>query len=155
MIDSGSADQPEWLPQLRGLVRGSAHETRNALNGLVVNLEVVRSRLARNGGDSGLLEFAEQAFAQAEETVRLNEAVASLLQMVAASIGENGELRCERTTGGGTEPALHFTLDISTAERVLPGLRTLGKALGFDARTRDGAVILRFPPTSGEFKQTE
>ena len=155
MIDSGSAEGPEWLPELRGLVRGSAHETRNALNGLVVNLEVVRSRLARNGGEESLLAFAEQASAQAEETVRLNEAAASLLQMVAGSIGENGELRCQRTMGEGSEPALHFKLDVSTAERVLPGLRTLGKALGFDARTRDGAVILSFPQTSGEFKQTE
>ena len=153
MIDSGTAERPDWLPQLRGLVRGSAHETRNALNGLVVNLEVVRSRLARNGGEETLLAFAEQASAQAEETVRLNEAVASLLQMVAASIGENGELRCERTMG--SEPTLHFEMDVSTAERILPGLRTLGKALGFDARRRDGAVILSFPQTSGEFKQTE
>ena len=47
MIESGTAQGPDWLPQLRGLVGGSAHETRNALNGLVVNLEVVRSRLAR------------------------------------------------------------------------------------------------------------
>ena len=153
MIDSGATEGPDWLPQLRLLVRGSAHETRNALNGLVVNLEVVRSRLARNGGEAGLLSFAEQASAQAEETIRLNEAAASLLQLVAASIGENGELRCERTTG--SEPALRFELDTSTAERVLPGLRTLGNALGFDARTQDGAVILSFPPTSGEFKQTE
>ena len=153
MIDSGTTEGPDWLPQLRGLVRGSAHETRNALNGLVVNLEVVRSRLARNGGEESLLAFAEQASAQAEESVRLSEAAASLLQMVAGSIGENGELRCARTMG--SEPALHFELDASTAERVLPGLRTLGKALGFDARTRDGAVILSFPQTSGEFKQTE
>jgi len=141
------------LPQLRALVRGSAHETRNALNGLVVNLEVVRSRLARRGGEESLLAFAEQASAQAEETVRLNEAAASLLQMVAGSIGKNGVVRCERTKG--TQASLHFELDVSTAERILPGLRTLGKALGFDARKRDGAVILSFPQTSGEFKQTE
>jgi hypothetical protein len=123
------------------------------LNGLVVNLEVVRSRLARTGGEEGLLEFAEQACAQAEATVRLNEAAASLLQLVTASIGENGALRCERTMG--SEPALRFELDVSTAERVLPGLRTLGKALGFDARTQAGAVILSFRQTSGEFQQTE
>ena len=153
MIDSESAEEPEWLPQLRGLVRGSAHETRNALNGLVVNLEVVRSRLARNGGQESLLAFAETAAAQAEETVRLNEASASLLQLVAGSIGENGELRCVHSMG--PEPSLQFELDVSTAERVLPGLRTLGKVLGFNARTRDGAVILSFPQTSGEFKQTE
>lgn len=153
MIDSESAEEPEWLPQLRGLVRGSAHETRNALNGLVVNLEVVRSRLARNGGQESLLAFAETAAAQAEETVRLNEASASLLQLVAGSIGKNGELRCVHSME--PEPSLRFELDVSTAERVMPGLRTLGNVLGFNARTRDGAVILSFPQTSGEFKQTE
>jgi hypothetical protein len=73
--------------------------------------------------------------------------------MVAGSIDKNGALRCERTKG--TEASLRFELDMSTAERVLPGLRTLGKALGFVARTRDGAVILSFPQTSDEFNQTE
>lgn len=116
------------------------------MNGLVVNLEVVRSRLARSGDDAGLLSFAEQAAAQAEESVKLNEAVGSLLSLLAGSIDENGGLRC--TVAGGSSSGIRFEVDRSTADRVMPGLQTLSKAVGFAVETRDGAVILSFPETS-------
>jgi hypothetical protein len=125
------------------------------LNGVVVNLEVVRSRLARAaGGSQDVLPFAEQAMAQAEESVRLNEAVGSLLMLISGAVDSNGDLRCARTAG---EPSgLRLEVDRGTADRVLPGLRTLGKALGFSAETHGGAVILTFPQDSStEIKERE
>ncbi len=147
VTDQARAGEPDWLPQLTEVIRGSAHETRNTLNGVVVNLEVVRSRLARAAGDSqDVLPFAEQAMAQAEESVKLNEAVGSLLLLISAAVDSNGELRC--TSTAGESPGLRIEVDRGTADRVLPGLRTLGQALGFVAETHGGAVILTFRQNS-------
>ena len=136
------------MAQLRSVARGSVHESRNALNGLVVNLEVVRSRLARSGDEAKVLTFAEQASAQGEESVRLSEAVAALLSLIVGAIDGNGKLRCAPTSLGSAE--LRFDLEPGVAERVLPGLRVLGKSVGFTAETSGAQrVILSFPEQSG------
>jgi hypothetical protein len=123
------------------------HESRNALNGLLVNLEVVRSRLTRSGDESDVLAFAEQAAAQGEESVRLTEAVGALLTLIVGSVDGEGRLRC---SSASTDPAaLRFDLEPGVAERVLPGLRTLGKSVGFTAETFGAeTVILSFPDIS-------
>jgi hypothetical protein len=154
VTELAAAGSPEWLPRLREVIRGSTHEMRNALNGLVVNLEVVRSRLARSGDGEGLLSFAEQSAAQAEEAVRLNEGVGALLSLMAGSVDGNGQLRCASVTGASS--GIRFDADSSTAERVLPAIRSLGMAVGFSAETHDGAVILTFrQKSSAEFKEHE
>jgi hypothetical protein len=122
---------------------------------VVVNLEVVRSRLARVAdGSHDVLPFTEQAMAQAEESVKLNEAVGSLLLLISGAVDSNGQLHCADTAG---EPSgLRFEVDRGTADRVLPGLRSLGEALGFGAETHGGAVILTFPQDSStELKEHE
>ena len=147
VTDQPQAVQPEWLPRLKSVIRGSAHETRNVLNGLVVNLEVVRTRLARAAdGSPEILPFAEQAMGQAEESAKLNEAVGSLLLLVSGAVDSNGLMHC--TQGEGELQNLRFEVDRATADRVLPGLRILGTALGFSAETHGGTVILTFPQGS-------
>lgn len=142
MTDASKAAGPGWLDRLREVIRGSTHETRNSLNGLVVNLEVVRSRVERAGADPTILPFAEQAAAQAEETVKLSEAGGALMALIAGSLSDDGTLHCSLSPDGSE---LQFTIDKPTGERVLPGLQTLGAAAGFRADTRDGTVILSFP----------
>jgi hypothetical protein len=123
------------------------HESRNALNGLVVNLEVVRSRLARSNDESNVLTFAEQAAAQGEESVRRSEAVAALLSLIIGSVDASGRLRCGPASAGSS--ALRFDLEPGVAERVLPGLEVLGKSVGFTAETSGAeTVILSFPESS-------
>ena len=78
---------------LRDLARASRHDLRNALNGLVVNLEVVRSR--RNELDSSLQQFVQQAVDQAEESVRRAESTISLLASIVDAIDDTGSLRAE------------------------------------------------------------
>jgi hypothetical protein len=117
------------------------------LNGLVVNLEVVRSRLARSGDEADVLVFAEQAAAQGEESVRLTEAVGALLSLIVGSVDGGGRLRCSSRS---TAPAaISFDLEPGVAERVLPGLQVLGKSVGFTAETSGAeTVILSFPDIS-------
>jgi len=83
--------EPEWVPVLRDLARTSRHDLRNALNGLVVNLEVVRSR--REEFDASLQLFVQQAVDQAEESVRRAESTLLLLSSIVDAIDESGALR--------------------------------------------------------------
>lgn len=115
----------------------------------MVNLEVVRSRLARGRstialGDD-LLSFAEQAASQAEAASKLSEGVGALLSLLAASVDETGRVRCAKGANGST---IAFDVDKATAERLLPRLEALGAQAGFTAETNGGAVILSFPEKS-------
>ena len=67
-----------WLHALQRLADRAAHELNNALNGVVVNLEVVRAR-ARPEADAGrVAPFAEAAVEQAEGALALTGALLAL-----------------------------------------------------------------------------
>lgn len=71
----------EWLARLNELSRPASHELRNTLNGVAVNLEVIRSRSHRPGQlAEGLAPFAEAAAEQAELLSELMEVVLSLIR---------------------------------------------------------------------------
>ena len=131
------------------------HESRNALNGLVVNLEVVRSRLARADDRQNVMTFAEQAAEQSEESVKLTEGVGALLSLVLGSVDDTGRLRCSRVSAGLEE--IRLEVEAGVAERVLPGLEALGKKTGFMAEMSGAeAVILSFPEhSSAESRKLE
>ena len=68
-----------WLEALQGLSGGVAHELRNALNGVAVNLEVVRSRAGREGlAASALGSFAGSASDQLEQVIAMTDALMAL-----------------------------------------------------------------------------
>lgn len=65
-----------WLEVLGRIAARSAHEIKGALNGVSVNLEVVRSRAERADAQaSAVRRFAESASEQLESLVRLSEAM--------------------------------------------------------------------------------
>jgi hypothetical protein len=69
-----------WLHALQRLADRAAHELNNALNGVVVNLEVVRAR-TRPGEDPGrVVPFAEAAVEQAEGATALAGALLALVR---------------------------------------------------------------------------
>ena len=142
MTDIGPGATSDCVPQLRNVARRSVHESRNALNGLVVNLEVVRSRLARFGDYEDLLAFAEHAAAQGEASVQITEGLGALLSLILGSVDGSGVLRCTSVSPA----SLRFEVEPGAAERVVPALTLLGKVAGFAAETSDSrTVILSFP----------
>ncbi|HJU69606.1 MAG TPA: histidine kinase dimerization/phospho-acceptor domain-containing protein [Gemmatimonadaceae bacterium] len=72
-------DEPssnEWLGTLQSLAARVAHEIRNPLNAVAVNLEVVRSRCERGNVDSpAVLPFATAAAGELERASRLIDAL--------------------------------------------------------------------------------
>ena len=68
-----------WVAAHQELADRAAHELRNALNGVAVNLEVVRSRLDRPGVDiRTVLPFATTASNSMEELSAFSEALLTL-----------------------------------------------------------------------------
>ena len=68
-----------WLGALGRLAGRAAHELKNPLNGLALNLEVVRSRAGRAGTDVGaLVPYATAAAQELERAIPLVEALLAL-----------------------------------------------------------------------------
>jgi hypothetical protein len=68
-----------WLETLQQIAGKAAHEIKGALNGVCVNLEVVRNRAAsQTAPAAGVVRYAEAAADQLEELVAMNEALLAL-----------------------------------------------------------------------------
>lgn len=72
------ADEAEvlWLATLQRLIGGAAHDVKDSLNGVSVNLEVIRSRAgAPNAPAASVAQFAEAAAQQLDRLSSLLDAV--------------------------------------------------------------------------------
>jgi hypothetical protein len=69
-----------WLDALQRVAGRAAHEIKGALNGVCVNLEVVRSRAAGQGDGpaGGVARFAQAAAEQLDGLIVMNEALLAL-----------------------------------------------------------------------------
>lgn len=101
---------PDWLPVLREIARASRHDLRNALNGLVVNLEVVRSR--KDSLDPTLQLFVQQSVDQAEESVKRAESTITLLTSIVDSIDDHGSISAKMAEPGGVQLGSEVILSI-------------------------------------------
>ena len=140
-------DQPgssEWLPILREFARGSGHELRNALNGLLVNLEVVRVRSSKPGEASD--QFLNQAIQQAEESVRLAEGTIALLNLLAASVDGAGRIQAKSVPPNG----IQIESSESEAIRAAKSLKPTARRTSFEVDVSGGAVILSMPERTPE-----
>jgi hypothetical protein len=127
------------VPVLRDAASASGHELRNALNGLVVNLEVVRSRSATLDGFAK--PFLKQAMDEAEESARLAEGTIALLNMIVGAIGDGGTVRARSIAPRTVEiEALE-----SEAARMAHNLSALSKRTSIAADASGGTVILSIP----------
>ena len=140
---------PEWVPVLRDFARASGHELRNALNALVVNLEVVR---ARSGSlDPASQQFVTQAVEQSEESIRLAEGSIALLNMVIGAIGEGGVLDIQYEPPRGAK----IVTNESEAARAAHNLAPLVRRASLGANAAGAAVILSIPDKSRETNEDE
>ncbi|HUQ47216.1 MAG TPA: hypothetical protein VM053_03110 [Gemmatimonadaceae bacterium] len=83
MTDANGEENLERTRTLDAAVSAAGHELRNALNGLLVNLEVVRS-MAHSAGFKAE-PFMAQALNQSEESARLAEAAIAMLKLISGA----------------------------------------------------------------------
>jgi signal transduction histidine kinase len=73
-----------WLDTLERICGRTSHELKGALNGVAVNLEVVRSRAEKpDAAAAAVSKFASAAVGQLESVITLTEALLSLVRPAA------------------------------------------------------------------------
>jgi His Kinase A (phosphoacceptor) domain. len=149
VTDDRADVRPEWARFLNDVARESGHELRNSLNGLVINLEVVRAR--SSDLDQSVRTFLAQAIEQADQTSRLAEATIALLNMVVTAIDDSGKVRARSLEGGAVE----IEADGSEAERVVRNLAILSERMSLAADVSDGTVILSIPERTPDSNRSE
>jgi len=142
-------DGPDWLPVLRDLSRNAGHELRNALNALVVNLEVVRSR--SDPKDAKVHPFVMQAVDQAEESVRIAEGTIALINLVVNAVDSEGRLALQYVLPRGA--SIRSTQ--GEADRATRAMQHLASRAGGSVESGDAAVILSIPDKAREKQETE
>jgi len=94
-----------WASALQAVANHVAHDFRNALNGVAVNLEVVRGRSARGADASAIAPFAATAASQFESASAAAEALLALTRPepgeadVSALLGRLARLFAVRSPG--------------------------------------------------------
>lgn len=94
MQDEGVGSELLWLDTFQQVVTRAAHELKGALNGVAVNLEVVRGRAAQDGQPaSAVARFAGSAATQLDLVIEMNEALLALGRRPREPVDVGGALR--------------------------------------------------------------
>ena len=132
-----------WLAVLQRLTDHTAHDIRNALNGVAVNLEVVRSRSARGAEGAAIAPFAIAAAAQLDILTGQADALVGLLRPPSGSTDVPGllgrlvslargagkgtiELDVPMNSGGATTGADAMAIRLALAAALLAALKREG-----------------------------
>ncbi|HUF29681.1 MAG TPA: histidine kinase dimerization/phospho-acceptor domain-containing protein [Gemmatimonadaceae bacterium] len=90
---AGAAPAELWLYALQRLTAAVAHELRNPLNVVSLNLEVLRGRVSRAHSEVGSLTgFAEAAAAELGVAIRLTDALLAVARPLPAPVEVGGAL---------------------------------------------------------------
>jgi len=123
---------------LREIIRRAGHEIRNALNGVAVNVEVVRGRSARDARAGDVTAFAERAILNVSAASVLTN---GLLALTNASLGTGRESGAKERVNSGS-----VQLTLGDAAAVLSDIRRLAAAIDVAVEERGTNVILKVLP---------
>ena len=146
-----------WLALLQRSLSRASHDVRDALNGVSVNLEVIRSRAARPGlAAAGVAPFAEAAGQQLERLTTLLEALLALGRSERGATDVSFALRQMATVCGASSSGADAPVEVRLAGGEMDGLMTrvsgdmvrlvigatlFDAAAGTDRSSRAGAVV--------------
>jgi len=125
------------------MVRRAGHELRNALSGVAINAEVVRSRSERGAATSDLTPFAERAQLQVGVATMLSNGLIALVNSVLVAAAD-GSLKSASGHGAGSQMELMIYGD--RREAVLSEIRRLASLIGVSVEEHDQRVILKVLP---------
>jgi hypothetical protein len=131
------------LDVVREITRRGGHEIRNALNGVAVNAEVVRSRTAKVEGGGDITPYAERAVLQVGNANVLTEGMLALLSSVLKAQAA-GTLRLTGGHGAGSQIELMIYGD--GAEAVVFAIKRFAPMVGLGVEQVEGRVILTLSP---------
>ena len=130
------------LKVIREVIRRAGHEIRNALNGVAVNVEVVRSRLSRDPAAGDTIPFAERAILNLSAASVLTNGLLALTNATLTSGADPVAQKAKKSpvSGGSVE------LTLGNASAVLADIRRLAAAIDVSVEERGANVILRVLP---------
>jgi hypothetical protein len=132
------------VPQaVREIIRRAGHEIRNALNGIAVNTEVVRSRSVREGSPQEIASFAERALSQVGEASALTDGLLALVNSALAAQAA-GTLRNVRGHGVGSRIELMIYGEGATS--IVSEIERLASRVGVSVEQDGERVILTILP---------
>jgi signal transduction histidine kinase len=139
VTDTTGAPDAEALSVLREIMRRSGHEIRNSLNGVSVNVEVVRSRSEGAKGSAEVRSFAERASREVSNASRLADATLALVDGVLKAAAA-GSLR------HGAASEIEVMIYGDGAPTFVSSVRPLAEAIGVRVEERGPSVILKVLP---------
>ncbi|MDP9206506.1 MAG: hypothetical protein M3P12_13805 [Gemmatimonadota bacterium] len=142
MTDTRSSEKE--VPQaVREIIRRAGHEIRNALNGVAVNVEVVRSRAGREGAAKELASFADRASAQVSEASALTD---GLLALVSSTLAAQAAGTLKSTGRHGAGAGLELMIYGDSAAAVVSDIERLASRVGVGVEQHGHRVILKILP---------
>jgi hypothetical protein len=143
VTDGPARAKADALDIVREIIRRAGHEIRNALNGVAVNVEVVRSRVAREGAATEIASFAERAGAQIGEATALTNGLLSLVGVVLSAEAQ-GTLCSAPGASGGSRIELMIYGD--RASVFVSDIKHLAERIGVGVEQGAERVILTVSP---------
>lgn len=149
MTDEAGAPGSDALAVVREIVRRSGHEIRNALNGVAVNVEVVRSRHGRQSAGNEVSSFAERAVADVAKATALTNAVLAVVGAVLAALSRGGV----NSAGHGDPSEIEVMIYGGRAPVFVSEIAPLAEEIGVSVEQRGQSVILRVLPEDKSHSQ--
>jgi signal transduction histidine kinase len=144
VTDDPARAKADALEIVGEIIRRAGHEIRNALSGVAVNVEVVRSRVAREGAATDeVASFAERAGAQIGEATALTNGLLALVRFVLAAEAK-GALRSAPGASGGSRIELMIYGD--RASVLVSDIKHLADRIGVGIEQGGKRVILTVSP---------
>jgi hypothetical protein len=128
---------------VREILRRAGHELRNALNGVAVNVEVVRSRSDREGSPKELAPFAERASAQVGEASALTD---GLLALVGSVLAAHTDGTLKTTGNGGAGSRIELMIYGERSAVLVSDIERLTSRIGVGVEQHGQSVILTILP---------
>lgn len=133
------ADIEQASELLAVISRRASHEVRNALNSVAVNVEVVRSRIARPDPDlSELKNFAERAAKESDAAATLTTGLADLVRLLVLAATGDGKATIGKSAGGRM---VTVPLCASGDHDISPDLKALAARMGISIKL-DGSTVI-------------
>ena len=150
MTDAPGGPESDALAVVREIVRRSGHEIRNALNGVAVNVEVVRSRHGRQGAGDEVSSFADRAAADVAKASALTNAVLATVGAVLAALARGGIT----SPGHGNPSEIEVMIYGGRAPVFVSEIAQLAQDIGVSVEQRGQSVILRVLPEDKSHSQS-